>query len=85
MTQPSYEQYRTVANRLTQLHHRTASENFQFPSIDAAIEWCFTYLEIPEDNKWRFTRPDITKPIAPMQSRHSTESSTKRAVLASVL
>ena len=64
MTQPSYEQYRIVANRLTQLSYRT-SENFLFPSIDATIEWCFKYLEIPEDNKWRFTRPDITKPIAP--------------------
>ena len=65
MTQPSYEQYRVVANRLTQLSYRTSSENFLFPSIDAAIEWCFTYLEVPEDNKWRFTRPDITRPIAP--------------------
>lgn len=65
ITQPSYEQYRIVANRLTQLTYRTSSENFQFPSIDAAIEWCFTYLEVPEDNRWRFTRPDITRPIAP--------------------
>jgi len=37
---------------------------FLFPSVDAALEWCFTYLEVPEDKKWRFVRPDITKPIA---------------------
>lgn len=65
MMQPSYKLYRLAANRLERLQTSVPSGEFIFPSVDAALEWCFTYLEVPEDKKWRFVRPDITKPIAP--------------------
>ncbi len=61
MMQPSYKLYRPQL--LTGWSFKRTPMGVPLPSMDAALEWCFTCL-IPGAEKWRFMRPDITKPIA---------------------